>query len=65
VGVTVKANVQAAAPELGLKILPVAGLDWLRPVAIAYRKEVYLPAAGRRFIEILKAAASARNKRTG
>lgn len=63
VGVTVKANVQAVAAELGLKILPVRGLDWVRPVAIAYRKDAYLPAAGQRFIEILKAAASARRRR--
>jgi DNA-binding transcriptional LysR family regulator len=65
VGVTVKANVQAVSSELGLKILPVKGLDWIRPVAVAYRKDAYLPAAGRRFIEILKAAASTRSKRSG
>jgi DNA-binding transcriptional LysR family regulator len=59
VGVTVKANVRAAAAQLQLKILPVKGLDWLRPVGIAYRKDAYLPAAARRFIEILKAAALA------
>jgi len=54
VGVTVKANVHAAAAQLRLKILPVKGLDWLRPVAVAYRKEAYLPPAARRLIEILK-----------
>jgi DNA-binding transcriptional LysR family regulator len=57
VGVTVKANVHAVATQLRLKILPVKGLDWLRPVAVAYRKDAYLSPAARRFIEILKAAA--------
>ena len=54
VGVTVKANVHAAAAQLQLKILPVKGLDWLRPVALAYRREAYLSPAARRLIEILK-----------
>lgn len=54
VGVTVKANVHAAAPQLRLKILPVKGLHWLRPVAVAYRKDAYLSPAARHFIEILK-----------
>jgi DNA-binding transcriptional LysR family regulator len=56
VGVSVKRNVHAAATQLRLKILPVKGLDWVRPVAIAYRKDAYLSPAARRFIEILKAA---------
>jgi DNA-binding transcriptional LysR family regulator len=54
VGVTVKANVHAAAAQLRLKILPVKGLDWLRPVAVAYRKDAYLSPAARRYIDILK-----------
>jgi DNA-binding transcriptional LysR family regulator len=57
VGITVKANVDAVAMQLRLKILPVKGLDWLRPVAVAYRKDVYLSPAARRFIEILNASA--------
>lgn len=57
VGITVKANVHATATHLRLKILPVKGLDWIRPVAVAYRKDAYLSPAARRFIEILKAAA--------
>jgi len=61
VGVTVKANVHAAAAQLRLKILPVKGLDWLRPVAVAYRKDAYLSPAARRLIEILKATAAALN----
>jgi DNA-binding transcriptional LysR family regulator len=55
VGVAAKANVAAAAKRLGLRILSVGGLQWIRPVAAAYRKDTYLPPAARRFIEILKA----------
>jgi DNA-binding transcriptional LysR family regulator len=61
VGVTVEANVRAAAGQLQLKILPVKGLDWLRPVAVAYRKDAYLSPAARRLIEILKGTAGARS----
>jgi DNA-binding transcriptional LysR family regulator len=57
VGVTVRGNVEAAVPQLRLKVLPVRDLHWRRPVAVAYRKEIYLPAAARRYIEILKATA--------
>lgn len=57
VGVTVKGNVEAAMPQLSLKILPVKGLQWRRPVAVAYRKDAYLSPAARRYIEILKATA--------
>lgn len=57
IGVTVSANVHAAATQLRLKILPLKGLDWVRRVAIAYRKDSYLSPAARRFIEILKQTA--------
>jgi DNA-binding transcriptional LysR family regulator len=57
VSVAVRDNVNAAAAQLGLKILPVQGLDWVRPVAVAYRKDAYLSPAARRFIDILKATA--------
>jgi len=57
VGITVKANIDAAVTYPRLKILSVKGLDWIRPVAVAYRKDAYLSPAARRFIEILKAAA--------
>lgn len=43
------------AAELRLRILPLQGLDWLRPVAVAYRHGAYLSPAARRFIEIVKA----------
>jgi len=54
-GIAVKGNLHATASRYGLKILPVKGLDWVRPVAIAYRKDAYLSPAARRFIDILKA----------
>jgi len=57
VGITVKANVDAAVTYPRLKILSVKGLDWIRPVAVAYRKDAYLSPAARRFIEILKTTA--------
>jgi DNA-binding transcriptional LysR family regulator len=63
IGVSVKASVQAFATRLQLKILPVKGLDWLRHVAVAYRKDAYLSPASHRFIEILKATARG-SKRT-
>jgi DNA-binding transcriptional LysR family regulator len=56
-GLSAKRLVQAAAPHLRLKILPVKDLNWTRPAAVAYRKDAYLSPAARRFIEILKAAA--------
>ena len=59
VGTAVRGNVSAAAIQLGLKILPVKDLDWVRPVAVAYRRDAYLPPAGRRFIDILRSAARA------
>jgi DNA-binding transcriptional LysR family regulator len=62
IGVTVKGNFPAAATQLRLKILPVKGLDWVRPVAVAYRKDAYLSPAARRFIEILKATARGINR---
>jgi len=57
VGVAVKGNVDAVAAQLRLKVLPIKGVDWVRPVAVAYRTDAYLSPAARRFIEILKAAA--------
>ena len=57
VGITVKANIDAAVTYPRLKILSVKGLDWIRPVAVAYRKDAYLSPAARRFIEILKTTA--------
>jgi DNA-binding transcriptional LysR family regulator len=57
-GTAVRSNVLAATTRLDLKILPVKGLDWTRPVAVAYRKDAYLSPAARRFVDILKATAA-------
>lgn len=54
IGLAIRGNVEAAANQLRLKILSVEGLDWVRPVAVAYRKDAYLPPAARRLIEILE-----------
>jgi DNA-binding transcriptional LysR family regulator len=61
VGVTVRHNVNAAVGQLRLKILPVKDLVWLRPVAIAYRKDAYLSSAAKRFVEIMSAIAKKRS----
>jgi len=62
VGVTVKHNLSAAGSQLRLKTLPVKDLAWLRPVAIAYRKDAYLSPAARRFVEIMHAIANKTRK---
>jgi DNA-binding transcriptional LysR family regulator len=49
--------VHIATPHLGLTILPVKDPNWIRPVAVAYRKDAYLSPAAKRFIEILKTTA--------
>jgi len=56
-GVGVRRNVQAAASQIRLTILPVKHLDWVRPVAVAYRKDASLSPAAKRFIEILQKTA--------
>lgn len=57
-GVAVKPNIHEMATRLRLKILPIRRSDWVRRVAVAYRKDAYLSPAARRFIEILKATAA-------
>ncbi|MGZ8263195.1 MAG: LysR family transcriptional regulator substrate-binding protein [Burkholderiales bacterium] len=57
-GIAVKPNIQEAATRFRLQILPVKRTDWVRRVAVAYRKDKYLSPAARRFIEILKATAA-------
>ncbi|MBI4205699.1 MAG: LysR family transcriptional regulator [Betaproteobacteria bacterium] len=49
--------VQLAAPHVRVTIIPVKGMNWIRHVGVAYRKDAYLSSAARRFIEILKATA--------
>jgi DNA-binding transcriptional LysR family regulator len=56
-GIASRQVVHTATRHLGLTILPVKNPNWVRPVAVAYRKDSYLSPAARRFIEILKAAA--------
>jgi DNA-binding transcriptional LysR family regulator len=56
-GVSAKRVVQTATTYLRLAILPVKDMNWLRPAAIAYRRDAYLSPAARRFIEILKKTA--------
>lgn len=56
-GVASRRVVQVAAPQLALTILGIKDLNWVRPVAVAYRKDAYLSPAARRFIEILKTTA--------
>jgi DNA-binding transcriptional LysR family regulator len=58
-GVAVTDNIRAAPARLRLQTLSVQGLEWGRPAVAAYRKDGYLPPAGRRFIDILKASARA------
>ena len=57
VGVTVKSNVRTYAADLGLKVLPVRDLDWIRQVAVVHREEAYLSPAAQRFIQILRSEA--------
>jgi len=57
IGIGSRGMVEANADNLGLKIIPVKDVKWIRPVAVVYRKDGYLSPAARRFIEILKATA--------
>ena len=56
-GISNQRTVQAEAARLGLAILPVAGLDLVRTVAVGYRKDSYLPTAARKLIQTLKTMA--------
>lgn len=49
--------VRQAAPRYRLTILPVKEWSWHRSVGITWRKDAYLTAVARRFIEILKTTA--------
>ncbi|HET9652352.1 MAG TPA: LysR substrate-binding domain-containing protein, partial [Usitatibacter sp.] len=57
-GTAVRGNIEAAALQHGLKVLPVKDLDWTRPVAVVYRSDGYLSPAARRFIAIVKERAA-------
>ncbi|MGH8640080.1 MAG: LysR family transcriptional regulator [Burkholderiales bacterium] len=56
-GIGSKRTVQRHARQMGLVIMPVQDLGWVRPVAVAYRQDAYLSPAAKRFIEILKKTA--------
>lgn len=56
-GIASKQVVRTAASHLRLVILPVKDRNWIRPAAVAYRKDAYLSPAAKRFIEILKTTA--------
>jgi DNA-binding transcriptional LysR family regulator len=56
-GTAIKPNIDEFAARFRLKILPLKRTDWVRRVAVAYRKDAYLSPAGRRLIEILKGLA--------
>src|SRR5215813_4038232 len=59
-GIGSRGIVEANAADVGLKIIPVRDMKWIRPVAVFYRKDGYLSPAARRFIEILKTTAGKR-----
>jgi DNA-binding transcriptional LysR family regulator len=61
-GIAVKPNIDEAAARLRLIVLPVKHPEWVRRVAIAYRKDGYLSPAARRFISILKETAAAEKR---
>ncbi len=56
-GVSNRRNVIAAASSLGLAILPVKDLVWIRRAVIVHRKDAYLSPIAKRFIEAMKSAA--------
>jgi DNA-binding transcriptional LysR family regulator len=56
-GIGSRGIVEANAADVGLKIIPVRDMKWIRPVAVFYRKDGYLSPSARRFIEILKTTA--------
>jgi len=59
-GMAIKPIIEEAATRLRLKILPIGLSDWVRPVAVAYRRHGYLSPAARSFIDMLKSAAAER-----
>jgi len=58
-GVYSRRPLERLAGHLGLKIIPVRDLKWIRPVYAAYRGDGYLSPLARRLIEILKDKAGA------
>lgn len=56
-GVASRRPLERDAKYLGLRIIPVRNVRWIRPVFAAYRADGYLSPLARRLIETLKAAA--------
>jgi DNA-binding transcriptional LysR family regulator len=56
-GIGSRGIVETNAADIGLTIITVRDMKWIRPVAVFYRKDGYLSPAARRFIEILKTTA--------
>jgi DNA-binding transcriptional LysR family regulator len=56
-GIAPKRSVAPVADNLGLKIILVTDMKWMRPIAVMYRKDGYLSPVAKRFIEILKTMA--------
>lgn len=58
-GVAPRRSLERVAGQLGLKVIPVRDVNWIRPVFAAYRADGYLSPLARRLIEILKDKAGA------
>jgi DNA-binding transcriptional LysR family regulator len=56
-GMASRLSIEPDAANLGLKILAVRDMKWMRPVAAMYRKDGYLSPLAKRFIDVLKALA--------
>jgi DNA-binding transcriptional LysR family regulator len=56
-GIASRRPLEQDAGYLGLKIIPVTDVKWIRPVFVVYRKDGYLSPVAKRLIEILKATA--------
>jgi DNA-binding transcriptional LysR family regulator len=61
-GIAIKPNIEEVTAQLRLTVLPVKRAEWVRRVAVAYRKDGYLSPTARRFISILKKTAAAANR---
>jgi len=64
-GITSKRFLQRVSGPFRLVQVPVKGLGWSRPVGVTYRRDGYLPPAGRRLIELLKSESRRRFPETG
>lgn len=56
-GIAPRLSVEPEADNLGLKIISVRDMKWMRPVAAMHRKDGYLSPLAKRFIDILQAMA--------